>query len=191
MKAAWMTAVAVSALAMMSVPQSAGAQGYVGLGIGSSHLNADCSGTTACDNNDTGFKVFGGFKFAPNVAGEITYLDFGKAKASVASGSGTINGELKTSGIGLGVAFMGEFSPEWSGVARLGVMRVKSKVSGSLGSMSGSDSDTTTQAHLGLGVSYAVSKAMSIDASVDFSKSKYAGDSGNVRLIGVGLTFGF
>lgn len=188
MKKTLLSLLTLSALTLCATAQ---AQGYVGLGVGATHLNSDCSGTTSCDNNGTGFKLFGGYKYTPSIAGELVYLDFGKAKASIPDFGGPVSGEIKTSALGLGVAFMGPFSPDWSGVARLGIARVKAKVTASQGSLSASDSENSTQAYFGLGVGYALSKAATIDLSADFSKSKFAGESGNVRIVGIGFTYGF
>jgi OmpA-OmpF porin, OOP family len=188
MKKTLLSLLTVSALALSS---AASAQGYVGLGVGTTNLNADCAGTSSCDKTGTGFKLFGGYKYTPNIAAELVYFDFGKAKATIPDVGGPLNGEIKTSAIGLGAAFMGPFAPEWSGVARLGIARVKGKVSASQGSRSASDSENSTQAYFGLGVGYALSKNASVDLSADFSKSKFSGESGNVRMIGIGLTYGF
>jgi opacity protein-like surface antigen len=83
---------------------------------------------------------------------------------------------------------MGVFAPSWSGVARLGAVRMKTEISGSMSGIFAADSDTATEAYFGLGVGYAVWKNLSLDLSADFSKSHYSGESNNVRMIGVGLT---
>lgn len=188
MKKTLLSILAVSALALSS---AAGAQGHLGVGVGATHLSADCEGTSSCDNKGTGFKLLGGYKFSPNLAGEVIYYDFGKAKASIPDFGGTINAEIKTSGIGAGIAFGGPLATDWTGVARLGIASLKTKITASLGGQAGSDSETTTQAYFGLGVGYALSKNAAIDLSCDFSKAKYAGESANVRMIGIGFTYGF
>lgn len=167
------------------------AQGYVGLSGGATNLKADCAGTLSCDNNGTGFKVFGGYKFTPALAAELVYLDFGKAKAAVAFGSSVINAEIKTSGIGGGIAVGGNLAPNVPATARLGIARIKATSSGSLGSLSVSESDNTTQAYFGFDVGYAFSKSVAVTVGADFSRSENSGDAGNVRMIGVGLTFSF
>ena len=88
---------------------------------------------TSCDTSDTGYKVWGGYRFANQFAVELVYFDWGKAKASgtldtiegrsrdVPMATGTFSGDLTAEGFGLGVAYFLPFSPQWSGVARLGV----------------------------------------------------------------------
>ncbi len=180
-----------AAVAALSLSTAASAQGYLGASIGQTHLNADCSGTLTCDTSDTGFKAFGGYKFHPNMALELNYLNFGKAKASALVGGTTVNAEIKTTGIGAGVAFMGEFAPSWLGTARVGVARVKTEITGSMSGLFASDSESSTQAYFGLGVGYAMTKNVSLDLSADFSRSHYAGESSNVRMVGLGLTASF
>lgn len=188
MKRTWIGCIAMAALGLST---AAGAQAYLGAGLGATQLSADCTGTLTCDNSDTGFKFFGGYKFMPNVSGEVVYLNFGKAKATAMFGSSTVQAEIKTSGIGAGVAVMGELAPSWLGVARLGVARMKADISGTMLGASASDNESSTQAYFGLGVGYALTKSLSLDLSADFSRSHYNGESGNVRMLGVGLTAAF
>lgn len=177
----------------LALSMSASAQQMYGtIGVGQGHTNLDCSGTTTCDRTGSAVKVMGGYKFAPGIAGEIGYMSFGKAKATEPSGSG----EITNSGFGGGVAFMGDLSPNWTGTARLGLLMMKTKISGTVtGLGSGSDSDTNPQLYVGLGLGYKVSKDVSIDGYADFSRGKYdengASTKGNVRALGVGVTFAF
>jgi OOP family OmpA-OmpF porin len=62
------------------------AAGYVGAGIGQSSVDV-CDellllGATQCDDEDTGFKVFGGVEMNRNLALEATYTDYGEMTAS-------------------------------------------------------------------------------------------------------------
>ena len=176
---------------LLCVSGSAFAQGYVGVAAGSARLNVDCTGTTSCSGSDTGMKLFGGYRFSPGFAAELVYADFGKAKATVGTGAGAVTGSIKSSLIGIGVAASSNFTADWSGVARVGVGRVKADVNGTGFGVSASTSDTSTQAYVGLGLGYAVSKTVSLDAGFDFSRSKFAGESGGLRLFSVGATFSF
>lgn len=179
---------ALASTAALLASPAVWAQAYVGLGIGSADIDANCTGAASCDTSNAGGKLFGGFKFAPNLAAELSYFDYGKAKAS---GPGAASGEIKATGWGAGVTYVGEFAPQWLGVARLGVARNKADVSGTVGSFTSADSKTSTQPYGGLGVGYAVSKNLSVDVALDVSRVKYANEKANVRLLSVGLTYGF
>jgi OOP family OmpA-OmpF porin len=180
------------AIAVLALPVAANAQSaYVGASVGASHLNADCSGTSSCDISGTGVKLYGGYKFTPAIAGELVYLNFGKAKASVPVMGSSISGEIKTTGIGVGVAFTGDLATSWTGVARLGIVSIKSDYSVSQSSVLGSGNDTSTQAYVGVGVGYRVMPALTLDLSADFSQTKFAGETAALRMFGVGLNFAF
>ena len=71
----------------------------------------------------------------------------------------------------------------------LGLARVKTE--GSVSGVAGNTSQTSSNAYGGLGVGYAVNKAVSLDAALDFTKGKLVGQSGNLRLFSVGATFNF
>lgn len=73
---------------------------------------------------------------------------------------------------------------------------MKTKISGSVdGAGSGSESDKNTTFYGGLGVGYKISKALSIDAAWDISRSKFkkldVDESGTINVFSVGLTLGF
>jgi len=184
------TALTIAAVALM-LSSGAFAQGYIGAAGGSAKISADCAGTSTCDTTSTGWKAFGGYKFGPNWGAEVNYFDFGKATATLVGTGGTLSAELKGTGLGAGVAFFGQFSPSWTGVARLGIASTKAKISGSLSGVSATDSETSTNAYLGLGLGYLMSKNLSIDGAVDFSRIKYTGEKADVRLVSIGLTYSF
>jgi Outer membrane protein beta-barrel domain len=75
------TAVAVAtALGFASVAQADEDSGfYAGVGVGQFNLEIDEVGLNGedFDSDDTAFKVFGGWRFSPNFAVELAYLDFG------------------------------------------------------------------------------------------------------------------
>lgn len=66
---------------------------YVGAGGGftSVDLCGDpaLAGATSCDDDDVGFKIFGGFKVNQYFSAELGYVDLGEASASGPGGSAT------------------------------------------------------------------------------------------------------
>ncbi|HEX6361506.1 MAG TPA: outer membrane beta-barrel protein [Albitalea sp.] len=179
---------AIAALGALATG-SAFAQGYVGAGIGQARINVDCNGTVGCDRTDTAWKLFGGFRFMPNVAGEVTWFDYGKARAGVPLGGVVFDTRVEGEGLGVGVALMGDFMPQWSGVARLGAAYNRSKVN-VIGV--GSDTERKFQPYFGLGVGYAINQQLKIDLAADFTRLKFeGGDKANVRMFTIGATYGF
>jgi len=65
---------------------------YVGAGVGQASYDV-CgdlgAGLTSCDDEDTGWKVFGGYDFSENLAVEAAWVDLGEVSASVAGGTAT------------------------------------------------------------------------------------------------------
>jgi OOP family OmpA-OmpF porin len=178
-------------LALLAASAAASAQGYAVISAGTSRLSADCTGATSCDKTGNAFKLMGGYKFMPNLAWELGYFDFGKASAS----DSTVTAEVKTSGFGGGVAYLQDLSNDWNFAGRLGVAQIKTKITGTSGAGSVSDSDNNIQPYAGLGIGYKLNKTMSIDGAWDFSRTKYSKNglstSGSVNALSIGLTFGF
>lgn len=164
---------------------------YAGLQVGTSRSNLDCTGATDCKKNDTGIKVYGGYKFTPEWAAELSYTDFGKIRGTDSG----ITAEWKTSSVGLGVAYHATFTPEWSGLARFGVASNEAKVSASSGGLSGSDSQRKTKPYLGLGVGYALTKQATLTGNWDWTESEVSGGGETAKLkhnlFSVGVAFSF
>ena len=55
---------------------------YAGASIGQATIDA-CDGFTDCDDEDTGWKIFGGWEFNRNVALEAAWVDFGEVSGSI------------------------------------------------------------------------------------------------------------
>lgn len=181
------------ALAALAFSTAASAQNlYLSGSVGWSNLSFDCSGASSCDKSDVGYKFLGGFKFSPNLAGELVYFDYGKAKASDPG----VTADIGNTGWGGGIAFHQDLSPTWNAVGRIGLANVTTKISGTVSGLgSASDSDSSTQFYLGLGAGYKLSKAASVDFVWDWGRGKYdkngINESGNINVFGIGMTFGF
>lgn len=50
---------------------------YLGGTIGSSDASSYCEGETGCEDTDTAWKVFGGYKVLENVSAEVGYVNLG------------------------------------------------------------------------------------------------------------------
>jgi OmpA-OmpF porin, OOP family len=181
--------IAVAALAFSA---AASAQTYGVVSAGASRHSIDCAGATTCDRSGSAFKLLGGYKFTSQVAGEAGYFDYGKS--NVSGGSASLG--VKVNGFGAGVAFHGDFSPNWTGVARLGIAQLKTKLDASMAGVGFlSDSDNNVALYGGLGVGYRISKMVTIDGAWDFTRGKYdkngLSESGGVNAFSLGVTFSF
>jgi OOP family OmpA-OmpF porin len=183
----------VAGLLFAALSAGASAQSAYGvISVGSSRLSVDCSGTSNCDKTDSAYKLLAGYKYSPNFAAEAGLFGFGKARAS----DGTVSAQIKNEAFGAGVAFHQDLTPDWNFVARVGLASVRTRISGTVSGLgSVSDSDNNVAPYAGLGVGYKLSKTVSLDGAVDFSRSKYnkngVDESGSLSAISIGLTFGF
>lgn len=168
------------------------AQGYVGVAAAATHYNADCAGTTSCDNSGTGGKVYGGYKFGTSgLALEGFYADFGKARAVVQFGTTNVSASLKGTSLGAALAYHAPLGESFTFSGRLGVASNKMKISGTTTGLSFSDDESKANAYVGLSLGYKVSKNVSIDAHVDSTRFEYDGEGMNARQLGLGVTFSF
>jgi Outer membrane protein beta-barrel domain len=184
----------LAVLGSMALVFSAGAsaQGYLAISVGASKLKADCAGTTTCDNTGAGAKLLGGYKFDQGLAAEFGYFNFGKASATVAN----VSAEIENDGIGGGVALHRDLAQNVPFVARLGLARIKTRISGAVASLgSASTDDSNIAFYAGLGIGYRFTEGVSVEAAWDYSKSKYDKNgfniSGGINVFSVGLTFWF
>ena len=179
------------ALSTLIISGAAFAQGYVGIAGGPTKHNFSCSGTSSCDTSDVGYKLFGGYKFTPMFAGELGYTDFGKEKAKLGSASS----DIRTTSLWVGGAAFFDLAPSLTASARLGIASNKAKAAASFGGSSVSSSNTKASPYFGLGIGYEFAPQITITGGLDFTKSEASiggiSESANVRLLSIGLTFGF
>lgn len=155
------------------------------------NVSLDCSGSTSCDKNDTAVKVFGGYKLNENLGLELSYSNYGKARATFDFGGTAVDGEFKGSGVGVGVAAFVPVSQNLWGVFRFGALASKVKITASASGASGSDSDSGITAYGGFGLSYKLSSSLSLDAGVEFTNLKYEGEKASTSTGMIGATFSF
>src|SRR5689334_13737483 len=78
--------IALLGLAAFTLPAAAQNAFYAGGSIGQATARDFCNGLSgpgvSCDDQDTAWKIYGGYQFHPNVAVELGYADLGEAKAS-------------------------------------------------------------------------------------------------------------
>ena len=187
------------AVALFSLASgSAFAQSYVGGNIGESHADHGCGAAavsgaiTSCDKNDFAWKVYGGYQLpGTDFAGELTYFDLGKFKAS-----GAGSAETKGSYWGLGGAYRPSFGSGWGGVARVGAAYGTSKVDYSLSDVAGDHSKTGWHPYYGLGVNYEIAKNIKLEADWDNTRltsqvPTFGSTTAVVNSYTIGASFGF
>lgn len=149
---------------------------YIGASVGKPDWRTDnVGGITAGGNSGTGYKLYGGYQFNPNLALEVGGVRLGRL-----SGNG---GEAKADGAYIDAVGLWPVNPQWSLLGRLGV--VNAKVSTPAGS------DRGTGAKGGLGVQYNFSKNTSLRAEWERYGVEAFDTKPKVDLYSVGLNYAF
>jgi OmpA-OmpF porin, OOP family len=179
-------------VAASAFASAAMAEGYVGGAIGRSEWKVDCSGTTTCDKNDTGFKVYGGYMFMPYVGVEAAYLSLGKAKATFTDPVlGNVSGELK--GDGFAAFAVGAFPiQDFVLFGKLGFASIKAKVNATSSTQgTANESDTNSDFAWGLGAGYNITKNFGVRAEWERYRVKFLDEKSDVDMISLGAHFRF
>jgi OmpA-OmpF porin, OOP family len=174
------------AVVAMFVAAPVFAQGYVGLGVGSSSAAGFDFGNVAGGNTSKGMvKIFGGFQFTPNWGAEVQYSDLG-------------NRNITQAGVNVGSYKANQFSiagtgtlPLNSGFSLLGKLGVSANKANGSNAVVGSGNATSLM--IGVGAAYNITPALSVRVEYeDFGKIANRGSS-NVRASGysVSLKYGF
>jgi OOP family OmpA-OmpF porin len=166
-------------------------------------LNAGYS-CTSNDNKDNAWKLVGGYVLMENLAFELSYNNFGKAKASAsgtAKGSATsvtANSDFKAKGLSLAAVGILPVTKAFAVTGKVGILRwnVESTASTSNGS-SISAKDTKpgfTFDNIGLGFKYAINETM--DVRMEWERFKDVGDThitgqGDIDVLSLGLVYKF
>lgn len=179
---------ALFAAAALLASSGAMAQAYVGGALGLSSLDGACDGADIpCDEDDTGFKIFGGYKFTPNIAIEGSYVDFGKASASEPGWSASV----AATSFGVGVAGFYDFNSVLTGVGRIGLASNQAKAQGGGLGLSYSESESNVKPYFGLALGFKVARGLRIEGGIDFTSFELEGEDFNARLISVGVRYEF
>jgi OOP family OmpA-OmpF porin len=169
---------------------------YLGVALGQSQADVDCSGTTACDDSDTAWKVFGGYAFNRHFALEVGYADLGEVTASVPAFGGLPAADVAIEAtafelVGVGLLPLAE---RFSVYGKLGLYMADTDVRVSfagLGSVSRSDDNTDLT--FGAGLRYDVTANLAVRAEwqrySDVSADAF-GES-DLDLISIGLLWRF
>jgi OOP family OmpA-OmpF porin len=128
---------------------------YLGGAFGQAKLKEWCKVEpgdvlTACADTDTGWKLFGGYRFNRYVAIEATYVNWGTV-------TGTVNGiDVSAEQTSMGVAAVGslELGPRFSVFGKAGFLMTEQEIRRVTATSSSSVEGDETEFHYGLGVRF-------------------------------------
>lgn len=183
---------------------------YIGGNVGQSYAEIDedritssllDSGftTTAFDDDeeDTGYKLFGGYQFNRNFAIEGGYFDLGEFGFTATTlPAGTLDGRIEVAGWNLDLVGVIPLTERFSAFGRLGVQYADAEDQfGGTGSVNVSnpnpeESDTNYKA--GLGLQYALSRSVGVRLEVErYRINDAVGNDGDIDLLSLGLVYRF
>jgi len=188
-----MKKIAVAGL-LTAMMAAASAQVYVGGAIGQARVNLSCEDfELGCDKSDTGHKLYVGYKFNPMVAIEGAYVNFGKATRRFTESGDNVTQKLESTGPIVAAVFRYAAHPQLSLVGRVGVSFLSTKFDQSppTYAYSGSTTDESVQGYFGFGIEFAMTKNLRLTADADFTTAEVMDEKGSVRLLSMGLQYGF
>lgn len=149
------------------------------------------------DKRDTGYKIFGGYKFNPNFALEGGYFDLGKfGFTSTTIPAGTLNGNIKLRGLNLDAVGMLPITERFSAFGRFGAQYAQAKDSftgtGAVVPTNASPKKSAINYKAGLGVQYNLTDSLGLRGEWErFRINDGVGNKGDVDMLSVGLVFLF
>jgi OmpA-OmpF porin, OOP family len=189
-----MKSLTIAALAAGSLllGNAARAQPYIGISIGQSDIDESVaeglitSGTT--DGKDTGFKLFGGYRFHRHIAAELAYLNLGELRYSgTFFGTPVSGGKVEAHGFNVSAVGLLPVSEEFALFAKLGLFAWEAKASDTTGGVPFSASTDGADVSFGIGASYDFTRQFSVRAEWERFKLENA----DADLLSVGVLFRF
>lgn len=163
----------------MGMGPGSGFYAGAGFGLTSADVCGDLFfGATSCDEDDTGFKIFGGFKFNQFVAAEIGYVDLGEVSASAPGISATAEAD------GFQFVAVGSYPIEqFSLLGKIGLFAWDAEVSSNLGNFD----DDGTDIMFGLGGAFHISPQLTVRGEWEI----FDVDGDDIDLFSASIVFNF
>lgn len=180
---------------------------YGGINVGQSRAKIDDerivnsllgfgAATIADDDRDTGYKLFGGYRFNRNFAVEGGYFDLGKFGFTATVPAGTLTGNIRLKGVNLDAVGILPLANRFSAFGRAGVNYAEAKDSfattGAVVVNNLNPSKRDTNYKFGLGVQYDLTESLGLRAEAErYRVNDAIGNRGDVDLYSVGLVYRF
>lgn len=148
----------------------------------------ECQGSPVCQHNKVGGKVFGGWRFTPNLAAEVGYFYMGRFEST--KGGKVPDNEfssrtLRNRAVTVGIDWSGELLGVLTQHIRFGMARVTTDGTVSYGN--GTTKiirESDTKPYVGLGLSYQFNEYVRFYQSYDYLRNK---DGQHFHLFSMGL----
>lgn len=169
--------------------------------ITSNLLGAGFTTTSIIDEDqDTGYKIFGGYQYNKYFALEGGYFDLGKfgfTSTTAAPSAGTLSGNIKLRGLNLDAVGTLPITDKFSAFGRVGVSYVEAKdnftSTGLVPALADPNpSKNAANYKFGLGLQYALNESVAVRAEAErYRVDDAVGNKGDIDLYSVGLIYRF
>ena len=150
------------------------------------------------DERDAAGKIFGGYQFNRNIGVEFGYFNLGTFNFTSLTTApyGILNGAYKVDGWNLDLVGTMPLGERWSALARIGAQYAKTNGSfnqtGPFSTTSFNRDQSETNAKVGLGLQYEISKSVLLRGEVErYRLNDGLGNHGGVNTYTIGLVFPF
>ncbi|MES2184071.1 MAG: OmpA family protein [Pseudomonadota bacterium] len=165
--------------------------GLAGMGLATSGISDR--------DHDTGYKLFGGYRFSKNIALEAGWFDLGRFGYTASTvPAGTLGGDIRVKGLNLDLVGTLPLTNRLSVLARAGITNARSDGRfGATGAArvpyaSTNPSQRATNYKFGAGLAYDFSDTLGMRVEAErFRISDAVGNKGNIDLLSVGLVYRF
>jgi OOP family OmpA-OmpF porin len=155
---------------------------YLGGALGQSKFKEWCDPTlAACDDKDSTWKLFGGYRFNRYFAVEGSYVDWGEVTATTTTGE-----RVAADQHSYGIAAVGslQIGPQFTVFGKLGLLRTEQETR-RITPPASSRERKETELHYGLGVRYSLTKNWGLRAEWENT------DKLEVQMLSIGVEFTF
>ena len=163
---------------------------YVGGSAGTTKWNIgpnDILTTGSINNNDTGYKIFGGYDFTKNWGVELGYADLGKYEFRGTYSGVSVQGDVKITAYTLAGVGTFPITDDLAAYAKLGIYSWDAKASASSGSINNSATGTGSNALYGLGMKFNFTERFSVRGEWE----RFHDSSNPIDLISIGVAYHF
>ena len=150
----------------------------------------ECQGAAVCEHAKTAGKFFGGWRFTPNLAAEVSYYYLGRFQATEGgkiAATSIASRELKNKAVAVGIDWSGELFQVLTQHIRFGLAHVSTEGTVSYGNgTTASVNQGNTKPYVGLGLSYQFNEHVRFYQSYDYLQNK-GGEHFHVFSMGLGI----
>ena len=148
------------------------------------------------DEQDLGYKLFGGYQFNKNFALEGGYFNLGKFDYFLSTPNGTLNGDIKVMGINLDAVAILPITEDFSAFAKIGANYAQAKDSfattGTISILDNSPKENDLNYKFGAGLQYALTKALALRLEAErYRINDAVGNDGDIDFFSIGLIYKF